>query len=371
MITLFCIQPKGFNVGNEAIHVGLRQLLQDTFGQVVNIIALPATARYETHATAGLTARTIHEINQYGHGVIVGGGNLYENGELDVDLDALSALEPPLLLFSLSRGRIYNRRRELVTRTDAMPDRVIRALNDKARHSLVRDDATLMYLHAIGCSNAQLGGCPTVFLDRITERLPAVPRGDRSGVLISVRHPNLMNVPLSDQAQVRHTLEELIAFLRSETLGPVRVLCHDHRDIPFAATLDDVDYVYTGDVYSYLSLLRTCRLSVSYRLHATLPCMAFGTANINISYDERASSTMATHGLGEWDIDMFDGGSLFDAVIDRYRRLDELPGLVAQARERWHTLYATVDHAFERFLADIVAYNQAIDAVVPQVHLNG
>ena len=118
MITLFCIRPRGFNIGNEAIFVALQPFLHRAFGEVVNIITLPATARYETDVKAGLTPTTVYDINQYGHGVIVGGGNLYENGEIDVHSGALEALEAPLMLFSLSRGRVYNRRRCVPPRCD-------------------------------------------------------------------------------------------------------------------------------------------------------------------------------------------------------------------------------------------------------------
>ena len=129
MINLFCIRPKGFNVGNDAIYLGMQHFVYKAFGEVINLITLPATSKYESQGKAGLTAKTIYEINQYGHGVIIGGGNLYENGDLDVNLDALSALEVPLMIFSVSRGRVYNRRLELVHRTDTMPDRTIKALH--------------------------------------------------------------------------------------------------------------------------------------------------------------------------------------------------------------------------------------------------
>ena len=169
MINLFSIRPKGFNVGNDAIFMGLQYFIYQTFGEVVNIISLPATSRYETHQSAGLRARTIHEINQYGDGVIIGGGNLYENGELDVDLTALDALEVPCMLFSISSGRIYNRKGELVNRTDTMPKNIIQALHKKVKYSLARDHATCSYLHDLGCNNAEVGGCPTIFLDILSE----------------------------------------------------------------------------------------------------------------------------------------------------------------------------------------------------------
>ena len=71
-------------------------------------------------------------MNLYGHGVVIGGGNIYENGGLDVDLDALRELRPPLMLCGLSYGRIYDERGQLRRRTDAMPDAVVRALGERA-----------------------------------------------------------------------------------------------------------------------------------------------------------------------------------------------------------------------------------------------
>jgi polysaccharide pyruvyl transferase WcaK-like protein len=318
MITLFCIRPKGFNVGNDAIHIGLQYFLYQAFGQIVNLISLPATSRYESQAKAGLTARTIYEINQYGHGVIVGGGNLYENGELDINLDALETLEVPLMLFSLSRGRVYNRQHKLVDRTDAMPDRIIVALNRKATYSLTRDQATYDYLRHIGVEHCQLGGCPTIYLDQMVEHLPQLPARETASTFISVRNPALMSIPLHKQARLHNDILAMIDFLQQEGIEDIRLLCHDHRDIPFAASFPGIDYVYTGDVYSYLALLRSCRFNISYRLHATLPCLAFERPTIKISYDERALSLMDTVGMASWNIDMIDTDDVVSQVVDRY-----------------------------------------------------
>ena len=50
MINLFCIRPKGFNVGNDAIYLGLQHFLYGAFGEVVNLISLPAiTGRADRH----------------------------------------------------------------------------------------------------------------------------------------------------------------------------------------------------------------------------------------------------------------------------------------------------------------------------------
>jgi polysaccharide pyruvyl transferase WcaK-like protein len=360
MITLFCIRPKGFNVGNDAIFIGLKHFLDEAFGQVVNLISVPATSRYESQAKAGLTAGTVHEINQYGHGVIVGGGNLYENGELEVNLNALAALETPLMLFSLSRGRIYNRRRELVDRTDVMTDQIVLALNRKAKYSLARDRATQNYLQSIGCKHSMVAGCPTIFLDHLAERLPELHERDRAGILLSIRNPLLMNIPLERQSQVGEDIRRMIKFLKGEGHSNIRFLCHDQRDIAFAASFSGMEYIYSGDIYIYLALLRSCDLNISYRLHATLPCLSLGTPTIKISYDERALSLMDTIGMGGWNIDMVRGGDVVEEVINRYRRLNELAKLRAEVQSRWNELYANMAGAFRQFSDDVLVYRDGV-----------
>lgn len=290
MTSIYCIRPKGLNIGNEAIHAALRHQLNVAFDAPVNIINLAATSRYESHRRAGFTAATVHEMNQYADGVIVGGGNLYENGELEVDLNALRSLDVPMMLYSLSLGRIFNQRGELVRRTDSMPDAVIAALHERAVLSVARDEATVAHLAAAG-AHATLGGCPTLFIDRVPQHAVPEALAGQAAVLLSVRTPELMSVPLQRRVRVQDDVRRIADLLVEETDRPVRLLCHDYRDIPFAASFADLDYVYTDDVYMYLSLLRGAHLCVGYRLHAVLPCLSFGTPVIKISYDERANST--------------------------------------------------------------------------------
>jgi polysaccharide pyruvyl transferase WcaK-like protein len=359
MITLFCIHPKGFNIGNDAIHYALRDLVHRAFGRVVNIISIPATSAYESHSRAGLTAKTIHEINRFGDGVIVGGGNLYENNELLVSADALTALEPPLMLFSLSKGRIYNRNLELVDRTDAMPDRTMQALHKVAALSLARDGQTLAHLHRIGCNNAILGGCPTIFLGRADRNLPALPEGEYPGVLISIRNPNLMNIPLRQQSKVQGDIEAMIDTLREAGHRRIRLLCNDIRDVEYASIFQGtraVDFIYTSDVTWYLALLKSAELLVSYRLHATLPAISYGTPTVSVSYDERAMSLLEALGLSEWDIDMVRSSSVIGDVRNRLGRLEDLAALRARCMPDWDRLGDVQLRAMSEFADKVKAY---------------
>lgn len=359
MITIFCVHPKGFNIGNDAIHYALRELVHRAFGRVVNIIPIPATSAYESHSRAGLTAKTIHEINRFGDGVIVGGGNLYENNELLVSPDALSALEPPLMLFSMSRGRIYNRNLKLVDRTDAMPDRTLQTLHKAASFSLARDTSTLQHLHSVGCSSAILGGCPTIFLRNAQQQLPKLPAGEDPGILISIRNPGLMNLPLRLQSKVQRDIEEMIDHLRVNGAKRIRILCNDLRDVEFGSVFQGtraVDYIYTSDVTWYLSLLKSAELLISYRLHATLPAISYGTPTVSISYDERAMSLLEVLGLKEWDINMVESQSLQPVVQDRLSRLGELAHRREELLPEWDKIWDIQLDAMSRFATEVKAH---------------
>jgi len=323
---------------------------------MVNIISLPATKTYENHTLAGLTAKTIYEINQFGDGVLVGGGNLYENGELDVNIEALQALEPPMMLFSLSRGRVYNRRHALVDRSDAMPKHVVQALNRKAKYSLARDAATHEFLLGIGCPNAILGGCPTITLASIADTLPKTP-ACATDVLISLRHPNQMSIPPAKQAQVRSDIAATIEALRTSGRRNVRLLCHDSRDLSFAATFPDIEYIYMSDVHNYLALLRSVSLNITYRLHSFLPCLALGTPAVSISYDERASSLLQTLGLEAWDINMVTSGNVPAQIMERVAGLDRLTALLDSAKPRWSAFTNLMRKNFDAFASDVRNYH--------------
>lgn len=356
MITLFNIRPRALNVGNDIIAIGLRSYLREAFGELVNVISLPATSKYEAHGKAGLDAATVYEINQYGHGVIIGGGNLYENGELQLDLNALNALEAPLMLFSLSMGRIYGRLDRLVRRTNAMPDDRILRLSEKAIANFGRCQATFDYLNGIGVSNVELGGCPTLYLEETAGSLPVVPPSGRGMVLLSIRNPSLMSIPMEKRANVRTHIQGIVALLEAKGYGRPRLLCHDYRDIEFAASFKDLEYIYVDDPQMFLAILKAARLNVTYRLHSALPCLSFGTPCVKISYDERALSLLETVGYGDWNIDMIKTPDVVTAVADRLDHLGELQYLKKHTQKVRDDLRAVNRAGFARFANAVKAY---------------
>lgn len=343
MITLFCVRPRGLNIGNDTIFLGLRHLLRGAFDDLVNIVQIDSAT--------GLEARTIHEMNLYGHGVIVGGGNVYENGQLPVDLNALRALHPPLMLFSLSYGRIFDNRHQLVRRTDAMPESLVVALHERAALSFARDEATLDYLRGLGLAAPLLGGCPSLVVNQLD-----IPKVASPGCLLAIRHPSLMSIPLRHQARLHAILTDSIAALEADGFGPVRILCHDTRDVAFASSFAGVEYILADDVYAQLALLRAAKLVVTFRLHAFLPCISFGTQAINISYDERSLSLVRTIGMESWDIDLIHSSDVVAGIRDRCARLDAYASLRAETQQRRDDLEATMRAGISDFARQVTAY---------------
>lgn len=352
MINLYSIRPKGFNIGNDVIYIGVNHFIRKAFKGDYNVISLPATGKYESHRKAGLSSQTVYEINQFGHGVIIGGGNLYENGELEVNPVALKALEKPMMIFAVSRGKIYNAKKELVDRTDVMTDSSIKLLNDKALVSLSRDYATKNHIDNLG-SNNLLGGCPTLFMDEIPQHFVPLMDTDKTDALISIRTPTLMSIPVHYQYNLREELQKMIEILRVKGYKNIKFLCHDHRDIPFAASFREVDYLYTEDVYTYLTYLRNTRLNVTYRLHSFLPCLALGTPAIKISYDQRAVSMMETIGMSEWNINMLTADMLTELKY-RLEKLDDLEKMKSELKDTtWAELHRTIENSCNLFAEEV------------------
>jgi polysaccharide pyruvyl transferase WcaK-like protein len=352
MINLFSIRPKGFNIGNDVIYLGVNHFIRQAFKKNYNVISLPATGKYESQRKSGLSSQTVYEVNQFGHGVIVGGGNLYENGELEINPVALKALEKPLMIFSVSRGKIYNNNLELVDRTDVMTDDKMLLLNKRADVSLSRDKATANHIIKLG-ANTTIGGCPTLFINEIPQHLVPLLDADKTDALISIRTPSLMSIPVARQYEMRDQMLELIELLKRKGYANIKFFCHDHRDIPFAASFKGMEYVYTEDVYTYLTYLRNTRLNLTYRLHSFIPCLSYNIPTIKISYDERAISMLDTLGMNEWNINMLHD-NVVEEVEQRINHLNDLPNIKANLKNHWQDIKSTISSGCEKFAEEVL-----------------
>ena len=165
-----------------------------------------------------------------------------------------------------------------------------------------------------------------------------------------------MNISLRHQVAVRRDILSIIDILRSKGIRNIRLLCHDHRDIPFASSMGEVDYVYTGDAYVYLAMLKSSNLNISYRLHSILPCMALGTPTIPITYDERAISLLETIGMKDWQVNMISCNDVPSAVTNAYNNLELYDNLNTKSLPVRHRLYDTISNVFEDFALSVMCF---------------
>jgi polysaccharide pyruvyl transferase WcaK-like protein len=345
MPTLFCVRPETRNIGNDLINRATSDLVRFVFGSDTVIVNIPALRGPQY---GGLTAAQIYDMNRLADGVVIGGGNLFENGQLTIEPQALAALRVPLMLIGMSHGRIYDADGELMDRTDAMAPETLRLLARKASVILVRDGGSRALLDELGIGRVELGGCPSMFM--APNPLDHDPRGR---VLLSIRHPSRMCVSPELQWRIADDVRRLIAALE-DAYGPnVSLVCHDYRDIEFAKAFPRTPLLYFDDAGAYVDTLRDCRLSVSYRLHAFLPCLSFGTPSIHLSYDERGKEMVATAGMGAWDVDITREPDVVAAVMSRARNLGRYRRLRAAAQVTIAALRATSVAGVRRFAAEI------------------
>ena len=308
------VRPTTRNIGNDLIGYATAELLYEVFGPSTNVVSIPALKGPQF---GGLVARQIYDMNRLADAVIVGGGNLFENGQLSYDMQAVNALRRPMMLIGLSHGRITGRDGQMEDRTDALSPAAIRHLVEHAKVAMVRDTGSQEILAELG-AKVTVGGCPTLYLPPTAEGQAA-----SGGVIISVRHPMRMSVPAPLQWRIAEDLRRLISALRAEYAQPVFLACHDYIDLEFAAGFPEAAPLYFDEVSRYIEALRTCVLHVSYRLHGFLPCLAMGTHSINLSYDERGRSMLSTIGMASWDVDLMHAGDCVSAIMDRARSADQ------------------------------------------------
>jgi hypothetical protein len=165
-----------------------------------------------------------------------------------------------------------------------------------------------------------------------------------------------MNVPPQAQWRVAEDVRALLAALRSEFGGEVTLACHDYTDIEFASGFPEARMIYFDDVERYIAALRRCRLSVSYRLHSFLPCLAFGTPTIHLSYDERGTAMVRTAGMGGWDVDILRERDTVAAVMARARDLAAFHKARVDAGRAIDALRTRTVGGIEAFAAAVDAY---------------
>lgn len=278
----FHFRPR-YNVGDEAVVLAVRQLVETAIGPVrwtsrrLRVLQQPIAVRQQRHINA-------HDL------VIVGGGGLYSRWGLPLDTRAVAGIGLPLVVY----GAGLNRNLDDGPLEPAQLDSIHR-LHERAALASVRDEASRTLLASLG-HEAQCTGDPALFLTPRPQR-----QCDGTGrPLIGI---NFAAHGWQGQERLLDTvLDRCVPVLRELAARQDAGLCylvHARAELPLLprlrAALPGLRIVHLpapqlAHAYQQMSLV------VSMMLHSSILAWAAGVPFVNIGYDDKNRAFMADIG---------------------------------------------------------------------------
>lgn len=348
---VFCLRPRAGNLADEAIFDVVRRHVRSAFGPWVNLISLPLGG--DSLGRAGLTSRTVYELNHCAHGVVIcGSADARSTETLDFDPFALSMLDVPILGLAWSGHGFTDADGAHGMRIFGLRGDHLDALAARTHWLVTRDGPTREFLAARGAEHAVVGGCPTLTLE--PEALAWEAAHPETGVLITVRDPARMGIAASNRAEFVGALRELIATLRRQGHAAVHLMCVDALDLPFATSLARADFLYVDQVSTWMERMRHCELHITFREDVALMAAALGYPFVHFSCGVDTRRPLEMAGLWQWSMGLDDFSGLGGRALGQARRFGELAALRLGALPLWADFERTTARQFRRFGAEVL-----------------
>lgn len=300
--------PHTFNAGD---HFVIRSIREHLARNLPGAVFLPrACARNRGWGKPiGLRGPNVGYSNRHADAVIVGGSDLYNDWGLRIGTRDIERLKPPLFLIGLGMSSAGIGMPPRLSK--ARHAREIRAVNGAAQISSVRDHATQRFLQGLGVANAEVTGCPALYLFN-----RPMGRVDGEYAALTFPFPVLRARNAGLYGQMIDTLAACAAWCRRKGIRPL-VVCHDDRDVhPARNALPQEEIFYSNYVHDYYAFFEKAAFVAGTRLHATILCGGMGKPFVNINLDARGEGFSETFGLGEWNVNA-GGGDIRQEVLDR------------------------------------------------------
>lgn len=294
--------PRTRNIGDHFVQLGIAKMIREIVPEATFEL-FDVNSRGSSTEEYGLTAAAVARANQNADLIVVGGSNLYEGSfgwpwGVHLELAALKSLRVPLMLLGLGTGSSFA---SPLHRPSARAQREIKALNDYATLSGVRDTTTLEWLEQLGISTAKLMGDPAASLFNFPLQI-----GHYSHILLAVP-PRRMWTSKRQFFRVRTTgrpiFTALVGLTRSllEKGQDVVVVCNDPMDLPVAQELFGTWLprapVCPQTPEEYFKVLAQSRAVISGRLHTAVVAFSLGLPFLLIDVDSRTHGFLQTYEL--------------------------------------------------------------------------
>ncbi|MCK5741333.1 MAG: polysaccharide pyruvyl transferase family protein, partial [Chlorobi bacterium] len=177
----------------------------------------------------------------------------------------------------------------------------IRAANEAAAMSSVRDQATSEFLTEQGVTKHIITGCPAMYLFDNKFELK-----DSNYCLLTFPFPVIRDSNREMFNNLTIIIKEVIKYLKSKGLKSI-ISCHDDRDVARAQEIFPEEQLFFSNYpEDYYDLYDNAVAVIGTRLHATILASGLGTPFININLDLRGKSFSETFGLENHNIDSND-----------------------------------------------------------------
>jgi polysaccharide pyruvyl transferase WcaK-like protein len=352
--------PRTHNIGDHFVQRGISAMIRRIVPEATFEL-FDVNSRGQNKTEYGLTRSAIERANRDADLVVVGGSNLYEGSVgwpwgVHLDPDALKNLRVPLFLLGLGTGSSFASPLHQPTQRAVAE---IKALNDHALLSCVRDLTTVDWLHRLGIAKAKLMGDPATFIFN----QPAQPASRTGHVLITVP-PRRVWSSKRQFWKVRTQGRPIFAALAAVTRRLVDegqqciVVCNDPIDLPVARELFDSwsphAVVCPNIPEEYFELLANSRAVVSGRLHTAVVAFSLGIRFLLIDIDGRTNGFLRTYQPGPWSIAATDAAvaAILDEAVNNLLRNDS-PQAWLSAVEKRDQMYAVAMNFLEPALKSI------------------
>ncbi len=347
--TLFLLRPDPQDLGERISELVLRHRIAEALGPRVNLV--PLHGQGDGLGRGGLSTRTVYEINMHGHGVVVFGAT--DTGpeiepEIDLDPEACKLLTVPVLVCG-----VVGRGPKDALKIAGLDLHGLKALAGVTTAATAAEPGALFGLHSAAPTQALLTGPMRLFVDRLPPGGILLDEPEGTGALVVIRNPARLPLPAKKRTAVHAQVRAIADMLQSQGHEDVRLLCQHPTDVAFAAAYG-IDYFYCDDPYTFLDVVQTADIVVSYRLEAALAAASYGRPMVHLASDEASRSVMRTVGLSDWSVDLTAADAV-EAVAGLAKTHEELSLERVRLLPNWSEYDRRAHEAFGAFADAVIA----------------
>ena len=334
----------GSNRGDQAIREGVTYHLRKH---------TDAPIAFFSCKTDLLNRQRIDQLNNEGSMLLIAGSGLYSNYDLESGFyfrcspEDFKHIEAPIVLFSIGMNNHLEEDRFTILSPSTLAS--IKAVNQQAVHTSVRDYRTLQMLHGVGIEKSMFVPDPAMFCP--ADSAPFQLRNKRLVGLSIAQHAKMLK---KHRQNVIKVYTELCYALDSRGYTPI-FISHDALEHNI---YEDLSQGYPNLLYynedsprGMMGIYEQCVFSVGIRCHSNIMSFGANTPFISVAYDEKQVEFCKITGtkplILTQDLTVESILNHVNYIETHYVRIKE------DMSDTWNYLYSIFDNALNRISDEV------------------